>query len=188
MNTRSAVFLCVAGQVLFATFSAPALRAAITEARTDKVDPPPRHPHTASPHPDIKQITAPFPEIGESLKSLTSRYGEGLKNAFKIRIPGNDQYYWEVNSIGMNVVFHDGKAVMIVAHRVGGLITKNDITQLLKANSDIHGWVEDVDSPRWLRRDKKVDAFREKGHEDMFFVRDLAQTTALGVTLTPGSR
>jgi hypothetical protein len=39
----------------------------------------------ATPKPEIK---LPFPAIGDSLQILTHRYGEGVKNAFKIRVPG----------------------------------------------------------------------------------------------------
>jgi hypothetical protein len=86
------------------------------------------------------------------------------------------------------VVFQNEKVVQLVAHRVGRIITNDDIRELLKANSDIHGWMEDEHAPRWLRRDRKVDAFREKRHEDMFFVRDIAVAEKSGINTIPGSR
>lgn len=131
---------------------------------------------------------APFPAIGDSLDLLTERYGKGLKNAFKIRLPGNDQYYWEMNDLGLNVVIQNGKAVLIVAHRIGGVIRDEDIHNLIKASSDIYGWEEDPSQPRWLRRDKKLEAFRELHHEDMFFVQNIEMVKKAGSAVVPGSR
>lgn len=35
---------------------------------------------------------ATYPRVGDTLESLTSRFGPGKKNAGKIRIPGKDKY------------------------------------------------------------------------------------------------
>jgi len=129
-----------------------------------------------------------FPRVGDSLEELTARYGPGKKNAGKIRIPGNDEYYWEMKGLGINVVMQEESAVMLVAHGLGQKITAAEIKALLAANAHGTGWRPDGREPRWLRNDRKLEAFREKDHDDMFFVQDIAVVAKSGHGAIPGGR
>ena len=119
---------------------------------------------------------------------MTSRFGPGKKNAGKIRIPGKDEYYWEMKGFGVNVVMEDDRAVMLVIHRIAHIIAESDIKELLAANSEGHGWRPDSKIPRWISNDSRLEAFREKDHKDMFFIQDIEAVANSGHGSHPGGR
>jgi hypothetical protein len=127
-----------------------------------------------------------FPRIGETLEELTADYGPGRKNAGKIRIPGDDEYYWEMRGLGINVVMQDGKSIMLVVHQIGRKIIETDIKEFLAANGEGRGWRPDGN--RWISGDRQLAAFREKRHLDMFFVVDIALVEKSGRAPIPGGR
>jgi hypothetical protein len=127
-----------------------------------------------------------FPRIGETLEELTAHYGIGKKNAGKIRIRGDDEYYWEMRGLGVNVVMQDGKAVMLVVHEISQKISEADIREFLAANGEGRGW--HPDGLRWVSGDKQLEAFREKNHHDMFFVEDIAVVEKSARPPIPGGR
>jgi hypothetical protein len=112
--------------------------------------------------------------IGETLSELNARFGgEGKKNTAHIRMAGHDQWYFEKDGFGVQCVMTDDKCVMEVYHRIGQLINDGNINDLLKAEADGHTWGFDKKTARWTRSDYKLQAFREPGHKDMFYVEEM---------------
>jgi hypothetical protein len=142
---------------------------------------PDREP--GAPHPTAE---GKFPRIGETLEELTADYGPGKKNAGKIRIPGDDEYYWEMRGLGINVVMQDGKSIMLVVHQIGRKITEADIKEVRDANGEGRGWRPEGN--RWISGDRRLAAFRAKNHLDMFFVEDLIPVEKSGHAIVPGGR
>ncbi len=116
--------------------------------------------------------------MGETLEQLITRFGEGKKNTGRIRMAGHDQYYFEKDGIGIQCVISDGKVAMEVFHRIGPIITDQDIKEILKTEGDGHSWRFDKKTDRMIRGDNRLEAFRSPGHEDMFFIQEIA--TRLG--------
>jgi hypothetical protein len=108
--------------------------------------------------------------IGETLEELNARFGEGKKNSQKIRMKGHDQWYFEKDGIGVQCVMTDDACVMEVFHRVGAEITDRDIKEILKSEGDGHGWGFDQRTKRWTRSDYNLVAYREQGHNDIFYL------------------
>lgn len=117
--------------------------------------------------------------VGETLAELTTRFGEGRENSQKIRLPGHDQYYFEKDGIGVQCVMSGDQCIMEVFHRIGTKITDQDIKEILRTEADGHGWGL-IKPERWNRGDNKLTAYRQQGHDDMFFIEDIAAMKANG--------
>ena len=113
--------------------------------------------------------------IGETLAELTARYGQGKKNHGKIRLPGHDQYYFEKDGIGVNCVMSEDKCLMEVFHRLGSVITDEDIQGILKTEADGRAW-NLVEPGNWKRDDHALTASRQKHHADIFFIESSTAT------------
>jgi hypothetical protein len=109
--------------------------------------------------------------IGEALEEMAARFGEAQKDGAVTRMAGHEQYYFEKDSLGIECVIGDGKCVMEVFHRIGSkIISDEDIKNILKVEADGHGWGFNYATKRWMRSDGRLQAYRQPGHDDYFFL------------------
>jgi hypothetical protein len=113
--------------------------------------------------------------IGENPQEVVARYGDGKKFRDRITAKGAETFRYEKNGFIIDVVFLDGKSVMEVIQRKDRTITDEDIKGLLKLyDSSATNWRFDRREKRWERGGKpKLVAYREPGHEDFFFIKDI---------------
>ena len=117
--------------------------------------------------------TSAHARIGETREEITLRYGEGKKDDAP-RIPGTERFNYSKNGFDIEVMFAAGKSVMEVFHRKDKEITDDDIKGLLKVTAASQSWTFNKKNNQWMRRDRKVRAFRQPGHSDYFFIQDTA--------------
>ena len=120
----------------------------------------------------IQQTSA---RIGENAQEIVTRYGNGKKFRDRITAPGAETFRYEKSGFTIDVVFLDGKSVMEVIQRKDRTITDEDIKGFLKLyDSPATNWRFDRKEKRWERGGKpKLVAYREPGHEDFFFIKDI---------------
>jgi hypothetical protein len=123
--------------------------------------------------------------IGETLDELVARFGEVKKDREATRMPGHDQFSFKMNGMVIECVMTDGKCVMEVFHRPGGMISNEDIKDLLKSEADGHTWGFNPKLKQWLRSDYTLKAYRAPGHADFFFL-ELAPAKKEGGQGLPG--
>jgi hypothetical protein len=119
--------------------------------------------------------------IGENRKEVVARYGNGEKFRDRLTAAGAETFRYEKSGFIIDVVFLDGKSVMEVIHRKDKTITDDDIKDLLKLyDSPSTNWRFDRKEKRWERGGKpKLVAFREPGHDDFFFIKDIEACDAV---------
>lgn len=113
--------------------------------------------------------------IGENSQEIIARYGPGKKFRDRINAPGAETFRHEKNGFVIDVVFVGGKSIMEVIQRKDRTITDEDIKALLKLyDSSSTNWRFDRREKRWERGGTpKLVAYREPGHEDFFFIKDI---------------
>jgi len=123
----------------------------------------------------ITALTTVFAQarIGETQDEITKRYGDGHKDG-DTRLPGTERFTYTKDNFFVEVMFSAGKSVMEVFHRNDTTITDGDIKAFLSVNADGHAWSIDKKTGHWRRGDYKVQAFRAPGHDDWFFIQDIA--------------
>ena len=110
--------------------------------------------------------------IGETQDEISKRYGAGNKTG-DTRLPGTERFTYTKDNFYVEVMFSAGKSVMEVFHRNDATITDDDIKGFLNVNADGHGWAIDKKTNHWRRGDYMLQAFREPGHDDFFFIQDV---------------
>ena len=115
--------------------------------------------------------------IGETAAEIATRYGEGKKS--RDRLAGAETFKYQKNGFTIEVIFSNGKSIWEIFHRDDKDISDDEIKEILKLNADNHGWREDKKAKRWIRGDKKLEGFREPGHSDYFFLRDIKAVAAV---------
>jgi hypothetical protein len=121
---------------------------------------------------------AAYARLGETLDQIKARYGEG-KKMDRARLTDTVRYAYMKDNFTIDVSFYNGVSVLEFFHRNDTKITDEDIKDLLK------NYMEGVKFT-WSQRDKvfkssdkKMTAGREPGHEDLFYVKDLAVSEKL---------
>ena len=122
----------------------------------------------------ILASTPVYARIGETYGEITKRYGRGEKQGTG-RMHTTKGYYFIKNGFGVEVMILNGKSVMEVFHRTEGpQISDAEIQDLLKINGENLTWA--FENNQWMRSDHKISAFRQPGHDDFFFIQDVAAT------------
>ena len=123
----------------------------------------------------ITALTTVFAQarVGETQDEITKRYGAGRKDG-DTRLVGTERFWYLKDNFDVEVMISAGKSVMEVFHRKDKVITDDDIKGFLNVNADGHAWAIEKKTGHWRRSDNKLQAFREPGHADFFFIQDIA--------------
>ena len=136
--------------------------------------------------------------LGETEQEIAARFGEGTPGG-KQRQAGATTLKYSRNGFRIEVAFFEGKSILEIYHKEGGSGTFPDVDieillnayKELKYAKDSKGVTESKEATkrtwRFDRREKRWEssgkpkyiAYRQPGHDDFFFIKDLDACEAL---------